>query len=146
LGGAGLVRLTTALLADFVDVRAGLLFVIGGGIGRIYVAGLPSQLPVGIGLILTIEAHEWSEGAPVEVPVKIKLRRDGRKVADIEAVIGGLPGVQTTTLMLPAAFDLRRIPIKELGAYRVWIRAGNATARLQFDVVLMESQESPPLA
>ena len=79
-GGAAyagpLMDVTTAMLADFAQVREGLLFVSSGGITRCYREQLPA--PLGVHLAIVLELDRLEAERPHEVRVVV-VDEDGRR-------------------------------------------------------------------
>jgi hypothetical protein len=114
------MEITTALLADFAQVREGLLFVSSGGITRCYRDELPAPLGVFLAVVLGLDKVEAERTHEVEVKV---VDEDGGQLADIAGQIqlGEPQLLLNESLNLPITFDLRNIPVE---------RFGNVEARL----------------
>lgn len=107
-----------ALLCDFAQVRDRVLFVVAGGVTRLWRQELPA--PMGVFLALVIEQDPLEIGAVHELRVVV-LDQDGEQLAE---VIGGFqveaadvePG---DTVAVPAAVDLRMVSLPAHGPYDV---------------------------
>jgi hypothetical protein len=111
------MEVPSALLCDFASVREGLLFVIGGGVSRLFRPTYPGSLGVSIAFIVDLDPGDI--GVPHQISVRIR-DEDGREVG---RVLGAFnvpeapdrePG---ETLHVPLAIDLRPIPLPATGAY-----------------------------
>jgi hypothetical protein len=114
------MEITTAMLADFAQVREGLLFVSSGGITRCYREELPAPLGVFLAVVLELDRVEAERTHDVEV---IIVDEDGGQLAQIAGQIqlGEPQLLLNESLNLPITFDLRNIPVE---------RYGNVEARL----------------
>lgn len=115
------MKVTTALLCDFVQVREGLLFVSSGGITRLYRDQLPA--PLGLHLALVIELDSVEQRRPHDLRVVI-VDQDGREAghADGQFVINSTdvyePG---ESALIPVPLPLGPVEIKSYGAHDVKI-------------------------
>lgn len=114
------MEITTALLADFAQVREGLLFVSSGGITRCYREELPAPLGVFLAVVIQLDRVEAERAQDVEVMV---VDEDGGDLAQISGQIqvGEPQLLLNESLNLPITFDLRNVPVE---------RYGNVEARL----------------
>jgi hypothetical protein len=108
------MEITTALLADFAQVREGLLFVSSGGITRCYREELPAPLGVFLAVVLQLDRVEAERAHEVEVMV---VDEDGGELARIsgEIQLGEPQLLLNESLNLPITFDLRNIPVERFG-------------------------------
>lgn len=108
------MEITTALLADFAQVREGLLFVSSGGITRCYREELPAPLGVFLAVVLQLDRVEAERTHEVEVMV---VDEDGGELARIagEIQLGEPQLLLNENLNLPITFDLRNIPVERFG-------------------------------
>jgi hypothetical protein len=108
------MEITTAMLADFAQVREGLLFVSSGGITRCYREELPAPLGVFLAVVLQLDRVEAERTHEVEV---ILVDEDGGELARIagEIQIGEPQLLLNESLNLPITFDLRNIPVERFG-------------------------------
>ncbi len=120
------------MLADFAQVREGLLFVVGGGITRLYAPELPA--PMNVCLVLAIELHRMEREQPHELNVQI-MDEDGGQVAEIK---GGFQMQNTQaahheTVNIPMVFDLRMVGLARYGFHVVEVSIdGHHERTLQF--------------
>lgn len=131
-GSVGAVKVTTAILCDYAQVRDSLLTVVAGGITRLWRPELPAELHVCLGLVVQMDAIEASRGHELGVVV---LDDDGREVVKVTGNFGvqGAAVEVAEETQLPLAFDLRRAQVQVYGAHsvRVYID-GNHQHTLQF--------------
>ena len=91
----------TALLCDFASVRDGLLFVVGGGVTRLWREEFPA--PMGVCLALVFEVHQMEAPHPHQIDVRI-VGVDGAQIARIEGAFQSTPGEDihvTEQLLVP---------------------------------------------
>lgn len=113
---------TTALLCDFAQVRDRVLFVVAGGVTRLWRQDVPA--PMGVFLALVIEQDPVELRRAHELRVVV-LGQDGEQMAE---VVGGFqvdaaeiePG---DMVAVPAAVDLRGVGLPAYGPYdcRVYV-------------------------
>jgi hypothetical protein len=117
------MEITTALLADFAQVREGLLFVSSGGITRCYREELPAPLGVFLAVVLQLDRVEAERTHEVEVMV---VDEDGGELARIagEIQLGEPQLLLNESLNLPITFDLRNIPVERFGNVEARFYAG----------------------
>jgi len=119
---------TNAMLADFAQVREGLLFVASGGVTRCYREMLPALL--GVMLATVIELDSVETGRPHEVQVVV-VDEDGKQLADISGEIQvGEPQLMIgENLNLPITFDLRNVLVERFGSVEVRFYVGGEHRR-----------------
>lgn len=110
----------SAFLADFAQVRDGLLHVVGGGVTRLSRTDYPA--PLGVCLAVVVELHRMDQGRPHELEVRIQ-DADGGGVAEIK---GGFQAESSDTAIhepvyVALAFDLRNGAVNHDGYYSVEI-------------------------
>jgi hypothetical protein len=112
------MEVTTAMLADFAQVREGLLFVASGGVTRCYREALPAPLGVYFAMVLELERLEAEAAREVRVVV---VDEDGKELAEIAGEIQlGAPELMIgENLNVPITFDLRNVPIERYGSVEV---------------------------
>src|SRR6476620_11747367 len=100
---------TTAMLADFAQVREGLLFVASGGVTRCYRDALPAPLGVYLGTVLELDRLEAEQIHQLQVTV---VDEDGQPLAEItgEIQLGATQLMINENLNVPITFDLRNVP------------------------------------
>jgi hypothetical protein len=112
------MEVTNALLADFAQVREGLLFVSSGGITRCYRDQLPAPLGVFLATVLELDRIEAERVHELQVVV---VDEDGQQLADIsgEVQLGQTQMMINENLNVPIVFDLRNVPIERYGSVEV---------------------------
>jgi hypothetical protein len=129
------LKLTTAILADFAQVREGLLHVVSGGITRAYRAELPGPLSINLAIVVQMDAVETQRPHDFLVVV---MDEDGGELAKVEGQFqleSGELGVGETT-QLPIAFDLRNATVSRYGSHTVGIYVdGHNQENLQLTVL-----------
>jgi hypothetical protein len=113
-----LATLSAGVLCDFAQVRAGLLFVMSGGVTRAFRPEIPAELGVMVGLLVEIPADEQGRVHEVEVVVK-----QNDTATDIVRAVSGVQASAKThpgeSLMVPAVADLRNVTVSAYGGYDV---------------------------
>jgi hypothetical protein len=112
------MEITTALLADFAQVRDGLLFVSSGGVTRCYRDMLPAPLNIYMAMVLELDRLEAEKVHEVHVVV---VDEDGQQLAEIagEIQLGATQMMVNENVNVPIVFDLRNIPIERYGNVEV---------------------------
>jgi Family of unknown function (DUF6941) len=110
--------ITTAMLADFAQVREGLLFVSSGGVTRCYRDQLPAPLNVYLATVLELDRIEAEKAHELHVVV---VDEDGQQLAELAAEIqlGGTQMMINENLNVPIVFDLRNVPIERYGSVEI---------------------------
>ena len=111
---------TTAVLADFVQVREGLLFVASGAITRLWRSHYPA--PMHVMLAVVVELDWGDRSTPHELHLVV-LDEDGHQIAELRAQFqvnseGEDLGERIST---PLAVDLRAAELPRPGRYEVRI-------------------------
>lgn len=115
------MQVAAALICDFASVREGLLFVVGGGITRVWRREFPA--PLNVALALLLEAHPTEANRPHEVDVIVQ-SEDGAAVAQLKG------GFQISTnegaragepALIPFVIDFRSVAVPKHGGYSVEI-------------------------
>jgi hypothetical protein len=112
------MEVTNAMLADFAQVREGLLFVSSGGITRCYRDQLPAPLGVFLATVLELDRIEAERVHELQVVV---VDEDGQQLADIsgEVQLGQTQMMINENLNVPIVFDMRNVPIERYGSVEV---------------------------
>src|SRR3954471_20013826 len=112
------MEVTTAMLADFAQVREGLLFVASGGVTRCYRDQLPAPLGVFLATVLELDRHEAEAAHDLQV---IVVDEDGQQLAEIagEIQLGETQMMIGENLNVPIVFDLRNVPIERYGSVEI---------------------------
>jgi uncharacterized protein DUF6941 len=139
------MRVGTALLCDFAAVRDSLLFVVGGGVNRLYRDEYPA--PMGVSLALVFEVHQMEAAHPHEIDVRV-VGEDGAELARMQ---GGFqtnlpPGVHVgEEILVPVGLDLRDVGLQTAGAYSIEISVDGTHHRtVQFWVEPRPTLEAQP--
>lgn len=112
------MEVAAALLCDFAQVRDRVLFVVAGGVTRLWRQELPAPMAVFLALVIEQDPLEIGEVHELRVVV---LDQDGEQLAE---VVGGFqveaadvePG---DTVAVPAAVDLRAVSLPAHGPHDV---------------------------
>ena len=127
------MRVNSAILCNFADVRDNLLFVMGGGITRLYRPEWPG--PINICLALIVELDRNERDRPHELDVQI-IDEDGQLAARIRGAFQQGPGPDTDIheiTFFPFVFDLRPVNIGHAGWHSVEIAIdGKSEATVRF--------------
>jgi hypothetical protein len=109
---------TTAMLADFAQVREGLLMVSSGGVARCYREQLPAPLGVFLAIVLELDRMEAERAHELSV---IVVDEDGGELVEIsgEIQLGENQLMIGENLNVPITFDLRNVPVERFGPVEV---------------------------
>lgn len=109
---------TSALLADFAQVREGLLFVVSGGVTRSYQQQLPAPLNVFMAAVLELDRSEAENLHELHLVV---VDEDGQQLAELGAEIqlGSPQTMINENLNVPIVFDLRNLPVERYGVIEI---------------------------
>jgi hypothetical protein len=120
--------ITTALLADFAQVREGLLFVASGGVTRCYRDTLPAPLGVYLATVLELDRLEAEQVHQLQVVV---VDEDGQELAEIagEIQLGATQLMINENLNVPITFDLRNVPVEKFGSVEIRVYVANEHRR-----------------
>jgi Family of unknown function (DUF6941) len=133
------VRLTTALLCDFAQVREGLLFVSSGGINRLWRPKAPARMGVMLALVVQLEGMD-------ELASSHRVEGSVLDAATDERVGGFQAGMRAREelvernllgepVLLPVPVDLRGVSLPRFGSYRLSITIdGEPHTELPFQV------------
>jgi len=110
--------ITTAMLADFAQVREGLLFVASGGVTRCYRDQLPAPINVYLATVLELDRIEAERVHELHVVV---VDEDGQQLAEIagEIQLGATQMMINENLNVPIVFDLRNVPVERYGSVEI---------------------------
>jgi hypothetical protein len=119
---------TTAMLADFAQVREGLLFVASGGVTRCYRDQLPAPLGVYLATVLELDRLEAEQVHQLQVVV---VDEDGQELAEIagEIQLGATQLMINENLNVPITFDLRNVPVEKFGSVEIRLYVANEHRR-----------------
>ena len=76
------MNVSSLLLCDFAQIREGLLFVVSGGVSRVYRSGVPARLGLHLAMVVDMTAEE--AGAAHDLAVQV-VDRTGTEVAAVSA-------------------------------------------------------------
>lgn len=143
------MQVSTALLCDAASVRDGLLFLLGGGLTRLYRPNVPAAMNVS--LALTITLHRQEIGRPHELAVDV-IDEDGGRVAEIRGAfqVPAAPpsmGVHEE-LIVPVVLPFTNVGVPRYGWYSIEVSVdGHHERTAAFRVVPMnEAPGQPPVA
>ena len=120
-----MAAISSALLCDFAQVREGLLFVLSGGITRVYRADLPGTLGVKAAVVVEIGFAEVERVHQLVVSVKHAgtAQELGRLTTGFQAAGVLEPG---ESLYVPLVVDLAAVPVRDYGAHDVQVSVDGA--------------------
>jgi hypothetical protein len=124
------VRVNTAILCDFAEVRENLLFIMAGGITRLWRAEWPGAMNVCLALVVELEHGDRER--PHELDVQI-IDADGALQARIQGGFQQAAGPDTDiheTTFFPFVFDLRPVGLPHAGWYTIMINLDGEGDRL----------------
>lgn len=130
-----------ALIADYAEVVAGKLYVMGGGWSVSNAAGLPAQVRLAVAAGIRVGWEETNRTIPVVITVEDD---DGRPIARIEAGVnvGRGPDLVPGTSQLAQLAANMNVQADSYGGYRVTVEVAGMVKRLPFRVVA--AQRQPP--
>ncbi len=116
------------MLADFAQVREGLLFVASGGVTRCYRDQLPAPLGVFLATVLELDRLEAEQMHQLQVLV---VDEDGQQLAEIagEIQLGQTQLMINENLNVPITFDLRNVPVEKFGSVEIRLYVSNEHRR-----------------
>ncbi|MFP3883642.1 MAG: DUF6941 family protein [Actinomycetota bacterium] len=115
------MRLNTALLADAAHTRDRLLYIIGGGITRIWRPEYPSPLNLDVGLMLEIHPTEFDR--PHEITIR-GMDEDGEHIVEVRGAVQATAGEDHDvgeSALVPAVLGLRNVGLPHPGVYTLEI-------------------------
>lgn len=119
------MKVVSALLCDAASVREGLLFVMGGGITRLW----RQEYPAGFGcsLAMMLELHQMELERPHEIDVLLQ-GEDGQELARVKGGFQmGAPNLEVgETALVPFAVDLHGVSIPAPGTCTLEISVDGA--------------------
>jgi hypothetical protein len=115
------VRLESALLCDFAEVRDSLLFVVAGGISRLWRSEFPGPMGVQLALIVAIEPAE--RNVPHELHVDV-IDPAGTTIAEVRAELqlSGTVADADEVARVPVTMDFRNVTVAAQGWHTVRVR------------------------
>ncbi|HEX9994762.1 MAG TPA: hypothetical protein VGB14_17670 [Acidimicrobiales bacterium] len=111
---------SAALLCDFAQVRDRVLFVVAGGVTRLWRQELPAPMNVFVALLIEQEPVDLSHVHRLRVVV---LDQDGTELASVDGdfQVDAASLEPGDTVTVPAAVDLRAVGLPGYGPYDVRI-------------------------
>jgi hypothetical protein len=121
------VKLEAAVLCDFAEVRDNLLFVVAGGITRLWRPEFPGPMGVDLALMVSIEPAE--RAAPHELRVDL-VDPAGATMIEMRVglQIGGTFADPGEVTYLPVALDFRNVIVTGPGWHTISIRFDDGPA------------------
>jgi hypothetical protein len=122
------VEVVSALVCDAAEVREGMLFLLGGGVTRLFRDSYPA--PLGVTLAVVLEMTPAEAGVAHQVVVRIA-DGDGREIGSMNAAlqIGGVAGLEPgEALLVPMVFALHTVGIPGPGAYDIRVEVDESGA------------------
>lgn len=112
------VKLTTALLCDYAQVRDGLVHIVAGGVNRLVRRAFPA--PMGVSFAIVMEFDQFERQRDHELTIRI-IDADGHQIAQGSGAVRPRrpqpPGPMRS--QVPHVFDLRGVKIPGEGAYEL---------------------------
>lgn len=138
------MKVATALLCDFAQVRENLLFMASGGVTRLWRHEFPATMNVDLALAFELYGHER------ETPHELRV-----EIMSADSVVGGLhaafqigsesPWAVGESALVPLVIDMHDVPIPDEGAYRVDVYVDEThQTELSFRAVLRATGEQGP--
>lgn len=115
------MRVNSAILCDFAEVREGLLFVVAGGVTRLFRPAWPGPMNVCLALVVELDRLEWDR--PHELDVHV-IDEDGGQIARIQGAFQQSPGPDVDfheITFFPFVFDLRPVTVQHAGWHSIEI-------------------------
>lgn len=125
------MQVASALLCDAASVREGLLFVMGGGITRLWRENFPAPMAVELAVVLELRQSELSRPHEIEVIVQ---GEDGGRVAHVKGGVQAAGDLEFgETLLVPIILSLRDAGLPREGRYDIEIAVdGNHHRTIMF--------------
>jgi|SRR5215467_10412316 len=123
------MKLDWAMLANYAEVRDGLVFVTGGGIDTVQTPKLPAILNATV--IVRLLLHRTEANKPHAVEIEI-MDEDGRSVAKVQAGVMVHLNPETPVgwdVPSTVALNIHGLQLQNEGRYSVEISADNAHLR-----------------
>jgi hypothetical protein len=111
------MRIATAILCDFAEVRESLLFVLGGGVKRVWGRVLPAPMACCLGVLVEVDASQLT------LPHELRADLTGPAGETCAQVRGGFqlnPNLileRDEAAIVPLALDLRNVGLPSYGWY-----------------------------
>jgi hypothetical protein len=113
------MRVDAAMVCDAASVREGLLFVLGGGVTRVWRPEYPAPLNVSVALIVTLHPTEADHPHAIRLALQTE---DGQTVAEAQGQFGVQPEVLTQLqpgeeVAIPIALPFNGVALAAEGSY-----------------------------
>jgi len=138
------MQVNSAILADYVQVNGGKLYITGGGIDTIYANAVPVKHPsLGIAFRLTLSPAELGRTHQLEI---LLVNADGGRIATVNATIQAERPVPSTgwPVSVPLAIHFAQIEFPAFGAYQFELMVNNSSINtIPFRVVQAPNGQKP---
>lgn len=131
--------------ADYVRAEGGMLHMIAAGVDTMFVPGVPTVRPVGVGLRILIDVAEAQQQHHVEL---IYQDEDGRRLLQVSGALGPVDPDQPLppagrAYGVSAAFNLS-LPVPRLGDYSLELLIDGESAKsITLTAVQLETPDAP---
>jgi len=138
------MQVNIAILADYVEVINGKLYIMGGGVENIFAGTVPSKHPsLGIAFRLTLSPAELGRTHELEI---LLVNADGGRIATVKAKIQAERPVQSTgwPVSVPLALNFAQIEFPVFGEYQFELMVNNSSINtIPFRVVQAPTVQRP---
>ena len=138
------MQVNIAILADYVEVINGKLYIMGGGVENIFAGTVPSKHPsLGIAFRLTLSPAELGRTHELEI---LLVNADGGRIATVKAKIQAERPVQSTgwPVSVPLALNFAQIEFPVFGEYQFELMVNNSSINtIPFRVVQAPAIQKP---
>lgn len=138
------MQVNIAILADFVQVENGKLYISGGGIDTLFAKAVPVRHPtLGVAFRLTLSPAELGRTHELEI---LLVNADGGRIATVKAKIPAERPVQTTgwPVTVPLAINFAQIEFPTFGDYQFELMVNNSSINtIPFRVVQAPAPQKP---
>jgi hypothetical protein len=131
--------------ADYVRAEGGMLHMIAAGVDTMFVPGVPTARPVGVGLRILIDVAEAQQQHHVEL---IYQDEDGRRLLQVTGALGPVGADQPLPPAgrpygVSAAFNLA-LPVPHIGDYSLELLIdGTFQKSITLTAVQLETPDAP---
>ena len=138
------MQVNIAILADYVEVINGKLYVMGGGVENVFAGTVPVKHPsLGIAFRLTLSPAELGRTHQLEI---LLVNADGGRIATVNAKIQAERPVQGTgwPVSVPLAINFAQIEFPAFGDYQFELMVNNSSINtIPFRVVQAPNVQRP---
>ena len=139
------MQVNIAILADYVEVINGKLYIMGGGVENIFAGTVPTKHPsLGIAFRLSLSPAELGRTHELEI---LLVNADGGRIATVKAKIQAERPVQGTggwPVSVPLAINFAQIEFSALGGYQFELMVNNSSIHnIPFRVVQAPASQKP---